>query len=565
MNTARLPRALLAAGLLAAGASAQYQTIKAFGEQIATAGDHTGMSVAILGDCDGDGIDDWIVGAPNDGDGGVDSGTAYVLTGGYYTNVLYEINGGAGDNLGTRVCSAGDWDKDGRADFAVSAPGYDTLIPIFSLNRGIVRVYSGKTGLVLANYLGPKAGCRFGDALDAGGDVNADGFADIIIGAPSWDVDTSVSQTTNEGYVAIYNGKSNALIKSWTGEASSLLGAAVCFVDELDVDHAWEYAIGSPSYSYISGGPFPLLQIDAGRVQVYSGATHTLLYTKLGGMNDALGTALANVEDTDGDFQRELLAGAPGDGGDGSAYLYEGSAGTLLHKYTAAGYGSPEGFGTAVGPLGDVNKDGYDDVAIGAPMTSASVYGGYVECFSGKDHSLIVPLLNGPYPGVLAGAALSPTPGDLNGDNWSDLLMSWPYSDYEGTDSGLAVGLGFLSYQPDLGFEGPGISQLSCYGTELFTGGQADMKLAYAAPNSQAWLLASLNQVFAAFKGGILVPDAGTGLLFNFATNAQGSLVLPGIPGGGGYAIVYCQFLIKNASYPQGWGLSNALAVELLP
>ena len=92
MNTARLPRALLAAGLLAAGASAQYQTIKAFGENIASAGDHTGMSVAILGDCDGDGIDDWIVGAPNDGDGGVDSGTAYVLTGGYYSNVLFEIH-----------------------------------------------------------------------------------------------------------------------------------------------------------------------------------------------------------------------------------------------------------------------------------------------------------------------------------------------------------------------------------------------------------------------------------------------------------------------------------------
>jgi hypothetical protein len=569
VNTHRLPRALLATGLLSSGllagaASAQYQTIKAFGENVATAGDHTGQSVAILGDCDGDGIDDWIVGAPNDGDGGVDSGTAYVLTGGYYSNILFEIHGGAGQNLGTRVCSAGDWDKDGRADFAVSAPGYDTIVP-FSQDRGIVRVYSGKTGLVLGSFIGPKTGARFGEALDAGGDVTADGWPDIIIGAPSWDADPASSQTTNEGYVALYNGKTGALLKSFTGETSSLLGAAVCLVDELDVDHSWDYAIGSPSYSYISGGPFPLLQLDAGRVQVYSGATHTLLYSKLGGLNDALGSALANVEDTDGDFVRELLVGAPGDGGDGRAFLYEGPTGTLLHTYTAAGYGSPEGFGSAVGPLGDVNKDGYDDVAIGAPMSTASTYGGYVEVFSGKDGSLVVPLLNGPYPGVLAGAALSPSIGDLNGDDWPDLLMSWPWSDYDGTDSGLALGLGFLSYQPDLGFEGPGTAQLSCYGTELFSGGQADMKLAYAAPSSPAYLLASLSQVFASFKGGILVPDAGAGQFFAFNTNTAGSLVLPGIPGGGGYAIVYCQFLIKSASYPQGWGLSNALAVELLP
>jgi hypothetical protein len=565
VKNCRIPRALLAAGLLAGGATAQYQTIKAFGENIASAGDHTGMSVAILGDCDGDGIDDWIVGAPNDGDGGVDSGTAYVLTGGYYSNILYEIHGGAGQNLGTCVCSVGDWDKDGRGDFAVSAPGYDTIVP-FSQDRGIVRVYSGKTGAVLFSVTGPKTGARLGEALAGGGDVTADGWPDLMVGAPSWDVDVPTSQTTNEGYAAVYNGKTGALIVSYTGTAKGQqLGGAVSFVDELDSDHYWEYAIGSPGWSYLGPPPFNFKILNAGKVEVYSGATHALMYSKVGGFGDRLGAALADVNDTDHDFSRELLVGAPGANVDGEAYLYEGTAGTLLHTYTAAGYGSPEGFGTSVGPLDDVNKDGYDDVAIGAPMTTASVYGGYVEVFSGKDGSLIVPLLNGPYPGVLAGAALSPSSGDLNGDDWPDLLMSWPYADYDGTDSGMALGLGFLTYQPDLGFQGPGTSTLTCYGTELASGGQADIKLAYAAPSSPAYLLASLNQVFAPFKGGILVPDIATGLLFAFGTDASGQLVIPGIPGGGGYAIVYVQFLVKSASYPKGWGLSNALAVELLP
>jgi hypothetical protein len=177
----------------------------------------------------------------------------------------------------------------------------------------------------------------------------------------------------------------------------------------------------------------------------------------------------------------------------------------------------------------------------------------------------VVPLLNGPYPGVLAGAALSPSKGDLNGDDWPDLLMSWPYADYDGTDSGMALGLGFLTYQPDLGFQGPGTSTLQVYGTPLATGGQADMRLTYAAANSPAWLLASASQAFSAFKGGILVPNAAVALLVPFTTDAQGKVVIPGIPGGGGYLIIYCQFLVKNAGYPQGWGLSNAVAVELLP
>jgi len=567
VNTHLIRRAtsLGAALCLAAVARSQMQTIKAFGENIATSGDHTGMAVAILGDCDGDGIDDWIVGAPNDGDGGVDSGTAYVLTGGYYSNVLYEIHGGAGDNLGTAVASAGDWDKDGRGDFIVSAPGYDTLVP-FSQDRGVVRVYSGKTGAILFSVTGPKTGARLGEAIAGGGDVQGDTWMDLMVGAPSWDVDITVSQTTNEGYAAIYSGKTSALVVSYTGTTQDQqLGGALSFVDELNVGHDWDYAIGSPGYSYLGPPPFFFKILDAGKVDVYDGLTHALMYTKLGTFDDRLGASLANVEDTDLDSQRELLVGAPGANGDGEAYLYEGTAGTLIHTYTAAGYGSPESFGFAVGPLGDVNKDGYDDVAIGAPMTSASVYGGYVEVFSGKDGSLIVPLLNGPYPGVLAGAALSPSVGDLNGDGWTDLLMSWPYADYDGTDSGMALGTSFLTYQPDLGFQGPGTSTLQVYGTPLFTGGQADMRLTYSAANSPAWLLASASQAFSAFKGGILVPNAAVALLAPFTTDATGKVLIPGIPGGGGYVIVYCQFLVKNAGYPQGWGLSNAVAVELLP
>jgi FG-GAP repeat len=558
--------ALLAAGLLAGGAGAQYGVIKALGENLADSGDLTGYSVCILDDLDGDGIDDWIVGAPHDEDGGTDSGTAYVVTGGYYSNIIWEIHGTSGDNLGTVVASAGDVNKDGKGDFIVSAPGDDNIIPL-QFDVGRVRVYSGATGTVLFTFSGPKAGARLGDAAAGGRDVNADGYPDILCGAGSWDIDPATSNTTNEGYAALYSGKTGALLKSFTGTGGGdTLGYAVSLVGDLDGIKGSEYAIGSPGDDYILGGPFPFLILQGGRVDVYAGSTNTLLFSKLGGTGDELGKGLGAGGDTDGDGVNEMLAGAPGDASDlGAAHLYEGATGTILHTFTGLGYGMPEYFGTSVGLVGDVNKDGHDDVAIGAPMTDNSVYGGYTNLYSGATYDLLVPTLNGSYPGECAGLALSPTTGDLNGDGWVDLLTSWPYNDSEGTSSGIAIGYHFLTFQPNLGFEGPGISYFEMYGTELFSGGQADMRLTYAAGNSQAWLMVSIFQAFSAFKGGILVPNAGNSLLIPFVTDPTGKVVIPGIPGGGGYVIVYSQFLIKNAAYPQGWGLSNALAVELLP
>jgi len=562
---ASLSLAALAAFLLAAPSAAQ-NYVKAFGENIADAGDLTGRSVSVLGDVDGDGIDDWVVGAPSDEDGGVESGTAYVLTGGYYSNILQEIHGVASDNTGWVVASAGDLDQDGRDDVLVTSPGSDSLFP-FAQDAGRVRIYSGATGVLLKTFTGPKVGSRLGDAAAGGGDVNADGWPDVIGGAPSWDEDTSVSQSTNEGYAAVWSGKDGKLLKSYTSTAQDdQLGSAVAFVGDLDADGREDYAIGTPGDDYLTSGPFPFLVVDGGRLDVYSGATHALLFSKLGGSGDRLGGAIAAAGDTDADGVGELLVGATGDNSDaGIVFLYEGATGTLLHSFTGLGYGPPEYFGSAVAGVGDVDKDGHDDIAIGAPMTTTSVYGGYVLVFGGDDYSQYLNTLNGPYPGDLAGAALSPRAGDLDGDGWADLLTSWPHTDSEGADSGLAVGFDFLHYQPNLGFQGPGISYLEMYGTEMYAGGQADLRMTYSAGSSPAYLLASISQLFSGFKGGILVPNIAAGLLVPFVTDASGQVKVTAIPGGGGYLIVYCQFLVKNAGYPQGWGLSNALAIELLP
>src|SRR5262249_18835460 len=160
----------------------------------------------------------------------------------------------------------------------------------------------------------------------------------------------------------------------------------------------------------------------------------------------------------------------------GIAYLYEGAAGTLIHTFNATGTQNPANFGYSVAPLGDIDKDGRPDFAIGEP---SNIYAGsgLVVVYSGKTLNPSVPYIAGGASGDLCGFTLPSTPGDINGDGWPDLLTSWPYNDALGQDAGESVAYSFLTYQSSLGFGGPGAAKLEMYGTPLSSGGQADLRL----------------------------------------------------------------------------------------
>ncbi len=568
-NARPLSAALLGAALAAraaAGGTLDYPHVHAaFGENVTDAGDLTGRAVAAIPDVNGDGGGEMVIGAPNDEDGGVDSGTVYVYSPRGNT-LLFEAHGATGDNCGQAVANVGDVNDDGVVDFAVGFPGYNSgLFPFQNLDAGKVVVYSGATFGVLWAWSGPKEGARAGEAVAGVGDVNGDGHDDVLVGAPSWDTDPDLNPTTNQGWAGVYSGKTGALLASFTGGGSGdTLGAAVAGVGDLDGDGRGDYAIGSPGDDYLLGGLF--FVIDGGRLDVYSGATHGLLFLKQGGMGDELGSAACAAGDTDADGVPELLVGAPGDNADmGIAHLYEGASGDFVRSWSALAYWTEERFGSAVALAGDVNKDGYDDVAIGAPMSSVSPYGGYFATFSGATGAVYGNVQNGPYGGDLMGASIAQGPCNLDGDGWDDVVVGLAYNDVEGADSGYVWGMTYTHFQPDLGFQGPGIPWFTVYGTELYAGGQADISLGYAGANLPCWLMASLNQSFLAFKGGILVPDAATSLLLPYVTDAVGNVKLPGVPGGGGYFFVYAQWLVKTPGFEQGWQLSNAVVLEFLP
>ncbi len=157
---------------------------------------------------------------------------------------------------GTAVATAGDVNGDGYDDILVGAPGPETD----EQGRGRVFVYHGSaSGLRTAPSAGtgpsPKpdgqivfaqAGARFGSAVATAGDVNADGFADVLIGAPRYD-----NSERNEGAVFVYHGSANGLstTANWRAErnqAHAVFGTSVASAGDVNGDGYRELVIGAP-------------------------------------------------------------------------------------------------------------------------------------------------------------------------------------------------------------------------------------------------------------------------------------------------------------------------------
>ena len=158
--------------------------------------DQLGWFVSNTGDVDGDGYDDVVCGAPwADQVGKVDCGRAVVYSG-LDGSTLYTFLGeAAGDLCGWSARDAGDVDADGHADILVGMPRNDTGFA----DAGKAIVYSGATGLALATFTGANAGAQMGFSVASAGDVDGDGYPDVVLGAA---FDSSVGTNAGATYVA---------------------------------------------------------------------------------------------------------------------------------------------------------------------------------------------------------------------------------------------------------------------------------------------------------------------------------------------------------------------------
>ncbi len=232
--------------------------------------DQFGHSVAYAGDVNGDGTPDFIIGAPEADPGGLDrAGCAYVYSGANGT-LLYQKNGTSiFDRFGSSVAYAGDVDGDGRDDFIIGARFAD---PGGLTGAGSAYVYSGATGILLHNKNGAASGDALGFSVASAGDVNNDGKADFIVGA--FGADPGGLGSAGSAYV--YSGAMGALLYQKDGATvGDQLGFSVASAGEVDGDGRPDFIISARLAD--SGMPF-----SAGSAYVYSGATGTLLHQKDG-------------------------------------------------------------------------------------------------------------------------------------------------------------------------------------------------------------------------------------------------------------------------------------------
>ena len=451
------------------------------------AGDRAGWSVSSAGDVNGDGYDDLIVGAPYGDDGGTNAGAAYVIfgkSGGFGTIDLtglaaadgFVIQGDvAGDYAGVSVASAGDVNGDGYDDLIIGARLGDDG----GTDAGEAYVIFGKasgfgtidfTGLAPADGFiiqGDAADDRAGWSVSSAGDVNGDGFDDIIVGARLGD-DGGID--AGEAYV-IFGKASGFGTIDLTGlapadgfiiqgdAAGDHAGVSVSSAGDLNGDGFDDIIVGAAQgddgggnagEAYVIFGsaagpvPFPFYFDLATDISPSSGATITGPAPV-----SALGASVASAGDVNGDGFDDVIIGAPAAAYYGAAIVLFGSAAGIPDVDLSAP-GPVNGFailggdplsltGLGVSSAGDFNGDGYDDIIVGAPYAAsgdgeAYLIFGKAGGFDLIDLDALDPADGFTLSGAFGGAAgWDVSSGDVNGDGFGDLIVGAPYEDYYGT------------------------------------------------------------------------------------------------------------------------------------
>ncbi len=452
-------------GVQSAGAAAAASTV--LSDQASA---NLGHDVAFAGDVDRDGFDDVIVGAPTFDAGNSDEGAAFVFLGGAYGLAGYphpattlQSNQTFG-GLGESVAGAGDVNGDGYDDVVVGADTYDAGQSdegaAFVFLGGPSGVANASPATAAAFLQSNQAGARLGISVSGAGDVNGDGFADVVVGADGYD-----SGQTDEGAAFVFLGgpsgvqsgnPTTAATTIQSNQTGAGLGVSVSGAGDVNHDGYDECVVGASLYD--SG------QIDEGVAFVFLGSPEGIengnpatavstIQPDLPGVH--LGISVAGAGDTNGDGFADVVVGA--DGYD-SGQTDEGAAFVLLGGPSGVASGNPvvtgttlqsnqtsAGFGVSVSGAGDVNADGYDDVVVGAYLyDSGQTDEGAAFVFLGGPGGLengtaatAATTLQSDQASALFGFDVA-SAGDVDGDGFADVVAGAPFYEIGATTSGAA-------------------------------------------------------------------------------------------------------------------------------
>ncbi len=418
-------------------------------------------AIGTAGDWNNDGFSDVVIGAPWKNSF---SGQAFVYPGRgdtlKATSSLTMRNGQADSSLGLGVAFAGDINHDGFTDIIGGAPNYEDS----PAQNGEGRFFVGYGGRCEPDCTSPfseiifpgqregnQAGAQLGWSVSSAGDVNGDGFADVVAGAPLYDgfsFPCPIFQTCpvpDAGLANIYLGGGGGLAFTpslsinGANQLGSQFGYSVANAGDVNGDGYGDVIVGAPYYNAAAGA-------DEGRVFLYLGSAAGLSsspsWIKSGGqVNAHFGIDVAGAGDVNGDGFSDVIIGADGFGATGAAFVYlgrptnpsfpQGLSDTPIR--TLVGLQAGSSFGLTVATAGDLNRDGFADVVVGAPTyfddPEFGLQIGMVNVYHGASGGPLATAtfnIYGPYstPGAVnrfgngvAGA------GDVNGDGYGDLIV----------------------------------------------------------------------------------------------------------------------------------------------
>ena len=383
-----------------------------------------GYSVASAGDVDNDSFDDVIVGAPTNDAGGSNAGRAYVFSG-LNGDTIYVFTGEARDDFfGWSVASAGDVNNDGFHDIIVGAHGNDAGGHF----AGRAYVYSGLNGDTIYVFTGEAANDFLGFSVASAGDVNNDGFDDLIVGAFGNNAGGSEA-----GRAYVFSGLNGDTIYVFTGESAfDQFGISVASAGDVDNDGYADLIVGA--WHSGAGG------FAAGRAYVFSGQTGDTLYVFTGeAAGDALGVSVASAGDVNNDGFDDLIVGAyfndAGGNSAGRAYVFSGLNGDTIYVFT--GEAAQDRLGNSVASAGDANNDGFADLIVGAWRNGAGgTDAGRAYVFSGQSGDTLN-IFTGEAAGDMFGFSVA-SAGDVDNDGFDDLIVGAYFNDAGGNKAGRA-------------------------------------------------------------------------------------------------------------------------------
>ncbi len=315
----------------------------------------------------------------------------------------------AGDRFGFAAGGLGDVNNDGFGDVVVGAPEDDNN----GANSGNAQVLAGGSGAALFSFDGDSAGDRLGHSVSAAGDFNNDGFVDVLVGAP-FDDNTGA----DSGSARVFSGATGAILGTFNGtNAGDQFGFSVSDAADVNNDGNADVLIGTQT-----ANP------TAGYVRAISGATGATIH-QIASATPGFGRAVDGGALWNGDATPDYAIGATN-----AIEVRSGATTALL--FTASGDSVGDDFGRAVAFAANLNGDATPDLVVGAPADdNAGVDSGSVRAFSGATGGILY-TLNGSGAGDQLGFDVDSL-GDVNMDSRSDLVAGMPFHDGgAGVDSG---------------------------------------------------------------------------------------------------------------------------------